>query len=108
MDDQVPIRVFNHENFSKPSTISLSLISLGVKVRALFDYEAAESDELEFKSGKTTCCIELNSIIFYLCMFVFTGETFEKLEDEDSQGWCKGRKDGKVGLYPANYVEVID
>ena len=37
----------------------------------------------------------------------FSGDTFEKLEDEDEQGWCKGRKDGKVGLYPANYIEVI-
>lgn len=57
----------------------------GVKVKALYDYDAAEEDELEFK----------------------TGDIFEKLEDEDEQGWCKGRKDGKVGLYPANYIEVI-
>jgi len=57
----------------------------GIKVRALYDYEAAEEDELDFKAG----------------------DTFEKLEDEDEQGWCKGRKDGKVGLYPANYIEVI-
>lgn len=35
------------------------------------------------------------------------GDVFEKLEDEDEQGWCKGRKDGRVGLYPANYVEAI-
>jgi hypothetical protein len=40
--------------------------------------------------------------------FLPTGDTFEKLEDEDEQGWCKGRKDGKVGLYPANYIEVIE
>ena len=38
---------------------------------------------------------------------IIAGDTFEKLEDEDEQGWCKGRKDGKVGLYPANYIEVI-
>jgi hypothetical protein len=46
---------------------------------------------------------------FNFCLnFFFTGDTFEKLEDEDEQGWCKGRKDGRVGLYPANYIEVIE
>ena len=49
----------------------------------------------------STCCV----IIYYYLFFL--GDTFEKLEDEDEQGWCKGRKDGKVGLYPANYIEVI-
>ena len=33
------------------------------------------------------------------------GEVFMKLQDEDEQGWCTGKKDGKIGLYPKNYCE---
>lgn len=57
----------------------------GVTVRAKYDYEASEDDELSFH----------------------VGDIITQLSGEDGQGWCKGRLNGVEGLFPAKWVETV-
>lgn len=57
----------------------------GVPVRAKYDYEASEDDELSFH----------------------VGDIITQLSGEDGQGWCKGRLNGIEGLFPAKWVEAV-
>ncbi len=57
-----------------------------VKVRALYSYTAAESDEISFNEG----------------------DTLVECEQIDA-GWMLGRnpQTGQQGLLPSNYVEIL-
>ncbi|UMM42606.1 hypothetical protein L5515_018370 [Caenorhabditis briggsae] len=49
----------------------------------LYDYAPAEGDEIGLRKG----------------------ETIEVLTEPDSLGWCTGRVNGTIGLFPASYVQ---
>eukprot|EP01121_Diplochlamys_sp_Union-15-3_P015751 TRINITY_DN525_c0_g1_i7.p1 TRINITY_DN525_c0_g1~~TRINITY_DN525_c0_g1_i7.p1 ORF type:complete len:448 (-),score=108.04 TRINITY_DN525_c0_g1_i7:57-1400(-) len=56
-----------------------------ILVRCLYDYDATEDNELSFKEGEILVLI-----------------------DKDETGWWEGRKEnGKVGIFPSNFVEII-
>jgi len=53
------------------------------RVKAMFDYEAAEENELTLKGG-----VDIVTVLA-----------------KDDSGWWKGELYGRVGLFPANFVE---
>ncbi|XP_036326041.1 drebrin-like protein [Rhagoletis pomonella] len=63
-----------------------SLGDVGLKARALYDYQAADESEITFDPG---------DIITHI--------------DQIDEGWWQGLgPDGTYGLFPANYVEIIN
>jgi len=79
-----------------PPTASLSIVPNGgvatatttttsaLIVKALFDHEGEDEDELTFSTGDVIEVIDLSD-----------------------EGWWRGRFNGAEGLFPANYVEKL-
>lgn len=72
----------NEDDFICQNTLG----DLGMRARALYDYQAADETEITFDPG---------DVITHI--------------DQIDEGWWQGLgPDGTYGLFPANYVEIID
>jgi len=54
-------------------------------VRALYNYDATEESELSFKANERLMVLQ-----------------------KDDSGWWQGELNGRVGMFPSNFVEVVD
>lgn len=79
------------DDFSGPSTKDEwdieppPIEDAGIPVRALYDFQGVEDDELNFREG----------------------DVLTQLSSQDDQGWCQGRFQGRVGHFPGSYVEPL-
>jgi len=56
----------------------------GMSAKALYDYDAENSDDLSFKEG----------------------DLINVLDQSDPSGWWEGEFNGKVGFFPSNFVQL--
>ncbi|XP_008549115.1 drebrin-like protein B [Microplitis demolitor] len=91
LENNQPLETIEAELYNQLSAESDSYLFFdpnneGMKARALYDYQAADDTEITFDPG---------DIITHI--------------DAIDEGWWQGLgPDGTYGLFPANYVEVID
>ena len=63
---------------------NMKIASTVKKAKVAFEYDPEQDDELALQ----------------------VGEIVEILEDND-EGWWKGKLNGKIGVFPSNFVEII-
>jgi hypothetical protein len=64
----------------------------------LYNYRAAEANEISLTEGQTVIILKTDDSKFQSSQYFYTGVG----------GWWQGKNaDGKMGLFPGNYVSVL-
>ena len=74
-----------------------------VRVKALYDYDAQENDEISIKAGDTFELVREGKARVNLSCQSSQDEYFA----DDVTGWWTGKVNGQEGFFPGNYVEKI-
>lgn len=81
--------------------------SVGRKVRAIYDFEAVEDNELSFKAGEIITVLDDRYVHILVTKFHHYWLTcvnqFYRYSDEN---WWKGETQLGAGLFPANFVST--
>lgn len=88
--------------FGQEASASAVEQSTTLTAKVLYEYEAQEDNELSLIEGGTGMSFSKSSL--YLLTFIVTD--IEQIDE----GWWSGRnpQSGDTGLFPSNYVELID
>lgn len=90
--------------------LTTSSTSEGRKVRALYDFEAAEDNELTFLTGEISMLIlniyisSFKSFHIVVCLWYTINHILVNILDDSDQNWWKGSNHRGEGLFPSNFV----
>lgn len=78
------------------------------KVRALYDFEAAEDNELTFFAGEISKCLQFEYVaIFEDNHFKYWNFLAVYVLDDSDPNWWKGSNQRGEGLFPSNFINEI-
>lgn len=81
------------------------IVDTGLSATALYDYTASADDEISFDPGDLITHIEM----VRFCRICVTCILYFRLKIlQIDQGWWRGMTKGCYGLFPANYVQLLE